>query len=436
MDIVTFLYYLFGITSTSYILHLGYYLVSASIYDIWQLRRTHSYAKVQLENSQVYQPSVTVLVPAHNEEKVIARCLDSVIASTYPDVTIIAVDDASTDATAAVLRDYARHNPQVRLRIIRKRHNVGKGAALNYALKRYVRTELVMTLDADSILSPLAIEKAVSYFINPEVAGVAANVQIINEHTTLSLLQKFEHMLGYRTKKAYSLTNCEYVIGGVASTYRVSAMRAVKFYDTDTLTEDISVSMKIIAKGNRAHRILYGSDVVAMTEAVSTLGALFKQRYRWKYGSLQNIFKHRHLIGSSHADFTAMLTIYRMPTSVISELILLLLPLSWAYIIYLVIAHGGYSLILGAYLTVTFYMFLTLWHDEHIPRREQFYLSLYLPIIYIIFFIMDVVQVTAVIRCCMHLTQLTKQKDVGSTWVSPPRIGSQIALGTLERKRT
>ena len=86
MDIVTFLYYLFGITSTSYILHLGYYLVSASIYDIWQLRRTHSYTKVQTESGATYQPSVTVLIPAHNEEKVIVRCLDSVIASTYPDV--------------------------------------------------------------------------------------------------------------------------------------------------------------------------------------------------------------------------------------------------------------------------------------------------------------------------------------------------------------
>jgi hypothetical protein len=131
-----------------------------------------------------------------------------------------------------------------------------------------------------------------------------------------------------------------------------------------------------------------------------------------------------------------MLTIYRMPTSIVSELILLLLPLSWGYIIYLAIAHGGFSLILGAYLTVTFYMFLTLWHDEHIPRREQLYLSLYLPVIYIIFFIMDIVQVTAVIRCCLHLTQLSKQKDIGSTWISPPRIGSQITLSTLERKRT
>lgn len=432
MDINTFLYYLFCITSISYILHLGYYLVSASFYDIWQFRRTHQQGRA--ENMQSYRPSVTVLVPAHNEEKVITRCLDSILTSTYPDVAIIAVDDASTDTTARVLRDYARRHPDTHLRIVRKRINVGKGAALNYALKRYVKSDLVMTLDADSILLPLSIEKAVSYFINPEVAGVAANVQIINEHTTLSLLQKFEHMLGYRTKKAYSLTNCEYVVGGVASTYRTSAMRAVHFYDTDTVTEDISVSMKIIAKGNRAHRILYGSDVVAMTEAVSNLKALFRQRYRWKYGSLQNIFKHRHLIGKSHSDFTAMLTFYRMPTALLTEFILLLLPLSWGYVIYLVLTQGGLSLVFGAYLTVTLYMLLTLWHDEHLPRREQLYLSAYLPVVYVIFFIMDIVQVAAIIRCFTHLTHLTKQKNVGSTWISPPRIGNQVTVAALERK--
>lgn len=431
MDITTFLYYVFSITSISYILHLGYYLICASFYDVWQFRRTQ---RIQSDTSPSYMPSVTVLIPAHNEELVVTRCLDSIAASTYPNVKVIAVDDASSDRTPQLLRRYARSHPEMNLRIIRKRINVGKGAALNYALSRYVKSELVMTLDADSILSPVAIEKAVSYFKDPEVAGVAANVQIINEHTTLSLLQKFEHMLGYRTKKAYSLTNCEYVVGGVASTYRMSAMRAVKFYDTDTLTEDISVSMKIIAKGNRAHRILYGADVVAMTEAVSNLRALFRQRYRWKYGSLQNLFKHSHLIGSSHPDFTVMLTLYRIPTSIASELILLLLPLSWAYIIYLVIAHGGVTLILGAYLTVTACMFLTLWHDEHLARREQLYLSLYLPFIYIIFFIMDIVQVAAVIRCCLRLPQLAKQKDIGSTWVSPPRIGSQVALTTIEGK--
>lgn len=433
MDINTILYYLFCITSVSYILHLGYYLISASFYDIWQFRRTHRQGKAEI--TQSHQPSVTVLVPAHNEEKVITRCLDSIIASTYPDVAIIVVDDASTDTTARVLRDYVRSHPNTRLRVIRKRVNVGKGAALNYALRKYVRSELVMTLDADSMISPLSIEKAVSYFANPEVAGVAANVQIINEHTTLSLLQKFEHMLGYRTKKAYSLTNCEYVVGGVASTYRTDVMRSVNFYDTDTLTEDISVSMKIITKGNRAHRILYGSDIVAMTEAVSTLKALFRQRYRWKYGSLQNIFKHRHLIGKNHTDFTAMLTIYRMPTAVLTELILLLLPLSWGYVIYLVLTHGGLTLVLGAYLTVTLYVLVTLWHDEHLPRREQLYLSVYLPVVYVIFFIMDIVQVVAIIRCFAHLTHLTKQKNTGSTWISPPRIGSQVTVTALERKQ-
>jgi cellulose synthase/poly-beta-1,6-N-acetylglucosamine synthase-like glycosyltransferase len=425
MSLNVFFFYLFGLTSLSYIAHLGYYLISASFYDIWQSQRRHRRLTFR---TVTYLPRVTVLVPAHNEELVIVRCLESIFASTYPDIDVIVVNDASTDGTRRMLTQYVRLHPAARLRVIHKRINVGKGGALNSALRRYVRSELVMMLDADSILSPNAVENAVSYFSDSTVAGVAANVQIINEHTTLSILQKFEHMIGYRSKKAYSMTNCEFVIGGVASTYRTSAIRAVGYYDTDTLTEDISLSMKLVARGNRQNRIIYGSDIMAMTEPVENLRALFRQRFRWKYGSLQNIFKHTDLIGNSDNRYTPMLTMYRLPMAILAELTLLLLPFTWCYAIYLTFQERSLLLIGGAYLTVTLYMFMTLWFDEHIRFVERLYLSIYIPICYFVFYIMDVVQIISVVKCLFKVRSLSHQRDIGSTWISPTRIGGEVTL--------
>jgi biofilm PGA synthesis N-glycosyltransferase PgaC len=429
MELNTLLFYLFCVTSIMYIVHLGYYMIGASFYDIWQHRRR---AKIDKNDMMItHHPQVTVLVPAHNEEKVIVRCLDSIFRSTYSDLNVIVANDASTDGTKQILKLYAAMHPEYSLRIVNRRKNAGKGGALNDVLRRYVRTELVMMLDADSVLAPRAIERASSYFDNPNVAGVAANVQIMNEHTTLSILQKFEHMIGYRSKKAYSLTNCEFVVGGVASTYRTEAVRSVGFYDTDTQTEDISLSMKIVAKGNKENRILYASDVMAMTEPVENIAALFRQRFRWKYGSMQNIFKHSDLIGKNDIRFTSMLTMYRMPMALFTEIAMLLLPLTWAYAAFLTMSEKSLMLLVGAYVTATIYMFLTLWYDEHLSVLERIYLTIYVPIAYFVFYIMDVIQIIAVAKCLLRIRQLSRREGSKSVWKSPERIGGTMEVSSV-----
>ncbi|MEO7904187.1 MAG: glycosyltransferase [Candidatus Saccharimonadales bacterium] len=428
MLISSILLVVFGITSALYIIHVGFYLVGASLYDAWQYHRRHQLLPVSLQR---YTPTVTLLMPAHNEELVVARGLDSVFASQYTNLHVIVVNDASTDATAAILRRYKRLHPHYSLRIINKRRNGGKGAALNDALRRYVDSELVMMLDADSVLSPDAIKHAVSYFTDPLVAGVAANVQIMNQHTPLSILQKLEHMISYRSKKAYSLTNCDFVIGGVASTYRTSIIRSVGFYDTDTLTEDISLSMKIVALGNRMHRIVYGADVAAITEPVESFKALFRQRFRWKYGSLQNIIKHKNLLDNNDPRYTPMLTMYRLPMAIITEIALLLLPVVWFYAVYISINEQTILLIAGAYATIAFYTLLTIWYDERLRWQERLRLSSYVPFAYFIYYIMDVIQIAAIAKCLFKTNNLLHRTDAQSTWISPIRIGGDMAVQSL-----
>jgi biofilm PGA synthesis N-glycosyltransferase PgaC len=429
MDFGSFTFYLFACVSTLYVVHFGFYLVGANLYDIWQFKRHFKQRWMAAQGlSPLFHPLVSVLVPAHNEEKVVARCLESLIRSTYDRIEILVVDDASSDKTPKVVRKFIKEHKDFTIRLIRQKENTGKGGALNNALRDHAKGELAMTLDADSMVASTAITNAVSYFHDPKVVGVAAHVHIIEEHSVLGVLQKFEHMVGYRSKKAYSLFNCEFVIGGVASTYRMDILRRVGFYDTDTLTEDIGLSTKIVNQGNRANRILYGADVVAITEGVETFRALLKQRYRWKYGSLQNLVKYRRLIGRFDHNFSRMLTLYRMPMAVISELVLLTTPVVWGYVIYASLGQYSLGLILGAYLTITTYMLITLWSAESIRFTERLRMSFYAPIAYFIFYIMDLVQLVAIVRCLAHIHYLLRRKDTGSTWVSPKRVGREVAV--------
>jgi poly-beta-1,6-N-acetyl-D-glucosamine synthase len=434
-------FYLFAGVSLLYVVHFGMYLVGANFYDVWQQRRKHrvapivprwafeecaATATVTGRHRAEVPGLVSIVLAAHNEEKVIVRALDSIALSTYQQYEVIVADDASTDLTERLVRDYQVRHPEMDIRAYRMRTNVGKGAALNAVLRRHARGQYVMTLDADSILAPDSLANALSYFDDPSVAGVAANVQIMDEPTVLGVLQRLEHMIGYRSKKLYSLTNCEFVVGGVASTYRMRVLRKVGFYDTDTLTEDIGLSTKVASLGNKRFRMVYGADVVAKTEGVLTLRALARQRYRWKYGSIQNIIKYRRLMANPSRRYTSTLTMYRMPMALLSEFTLLLSPMAWTYAAYMSLTQYTPALVLGAYATITAYTLLTIWFDENLTRRERLRLSSYAPTAYFVFYIMDLVQLTALVRCLVRSRRLIRREEMTNTWTSPQRAGTVV----------
>lgn len=444
MDIaLVAIWLLFVSVSILYVVHFGLYLMGANLYDVWQQRRKRLSGvrlPVQYEaecaatanSTHRARPEVpglvTIVIAAHNEEAAIVRTLNSIRRSTYRSFEVLVADDASTDLTGRLVRDYQLRHPEVDLRIVRMRKNLGKGTALNSALRRHARGQFAMTLDADSIIEPDAITNALSYFDDPYVAGVAANVQVLHEPTTLGILQRFEHMIGYRSKKLYSLLNCEFVVGGVASTYRMRVLRKVGFYDTDTVTEDIGLSAKIASLGNRRFATVYGPDVVAKTEGVLTLRALAKQRYRWKYGSIQNLVKYRGMMLNPSRRYTGTLTYYRMPMAVFSEFMLLASPLIWTCVVYWSVVAQTPALILGAYVTISVYTLLTVWMDENLNARERARLSIYAPTAYFLFFIMELVQLTAMFRCIANPHGLFRRAEI-NTWTSPQRAGRLVADG-------
>src|SRR5579862_3230860 len=214
--LLSILFYIFIVVGTIHLIHFALFLIGANLYDVkaFQAKRRASAA------SRGYRPLVSVLIPAYNEEMVIERCLQSVWNNSYANVEIIVVSDGSTDGTAAAVNRFintkTRSYRQVEPRIVRTRNglervwrrgntpvsrriklveqaNGGKGSALNRALRYYAKGELIMTLDADSVLQRKALSNVIKYFDDPAVAGVAANVRIIEKNSLLGILQRFEH---------------------------------------------------------------------------------------------------------------------------------------------------------------------------------------------------------------------------------------------------
>lgn len=434
------LVYIFLVVGTMNFLHLGLFVIGANVYDIKVARQKKTSKAKEFLNqyswwlhnrlrgaNPSYGKVVTVVIPAHNEELAIEQCLQSIYDNTYRHVEVIVHDDKSTDSTAKIVRAFKRAHPDMQLRLVSRRRNVGKGAGLNYCITKYARGQLIMTLDADCLLEAHAIQNAVAYFDDKSVLGVAANVKLLETPTVLGLLQRFEHMIGYRSKKFYTLTNCEIIVGGVASTYRAEVLKAVKFYDTDTQTEDIGLSMKIISRYGKAGRIVYAADVLAMTEPVQTFKDLLKQRYRWKLGMIQNLFKYRNLVGNASGKYQKMLTIYRMPVAFLSEVALLLEPIILGYVLYISISQQTGVLFIGAYITITAYVLSNIWPDEHLTPRQKLTQSMYAPLMYFVFYVMDVVQIVAIFRVVAKPHKVLRRGYVESSWVSPTRAARTAA---------
>lgn len=430
-----FIVVLIAIANFYALLHFGFYLVGANFYDILRLQRLAEQRWLPKRRSQRARkyPLVSVVIPAYNEEVNIWSTLDSVCNSTYRNIEIVVVNDGSTDETTQIVSQYIRQMPNrpaeqrrsCRSIVLVEQDNVGKAAAMNNGICNYARGKFVMCLDGDAQIHPQAIEHALEHFKDKKVVGVAANVRIKRDMSWLGLLQQFEHVIGYRSKKFYSMTGSEFVVGGVASTYRMSTLRKVGFYDTDSVTEDIALSLKIIAKeGNRQKRIIYGSDVIAYTEGVHNYGQLLRQWYRWKMGMLQCLYKYRHLLFNFNGKkYSRFLTLYRLPIAILGECFLLLVPVMFGYIVYASIVYHRIDIILGAYTTITLYTLCNLWPDEHFTRKQKFYMTLQGFFIYITFYTMDIVQLVAVYRCIKNYKQVVRGAQGHTTWTPPTRKG-------------
>ncbi|WP_245716525.1 bifunctional polysaccharide deacetylase/glycosyltransferase family 2 protein [Micromonospora humi] len=232
---------------------------------------------------------VSVIVPAHNEKEGIAAAVRSLAAGDHPGgIEVVVVDDGSTDGTADIVA--ALGLPDVR--VVRK-PNGGKPSALNTGVA-LARHELIVMVDGDTIFEPDAVRRLVQPFADPRVGVVAGNVKVGNRRSLIAKWQHIEYVIGFNLdRRLYETLHCMPTVPGAIGAFRREALAQVGGMTDETLAEDTDVTM---ALGRAGWHIVYEESARAWTEAPATLGQLWKQRYRWSYGTMQAMWKHRRAV--------------------------------------------------------------------------------------------------------------------------------------------
>jgi peptidoglycan-N-acetylglucosamine deacetylase len=249
-----------------------------------RLRRPHRQA------SPGFNPRVAVLIPAYNEEKVIVRTIRSVLNSDYTNLHIIVIDDGSTDRTFEVAREaYAREIADGRVQVLTK-PNAGKAAALNYALEQ-LEEEFYVGIDADTVIAMDAISKLVPHFEDPRVGAVAGNAKVGNRVNLWTRWQALEYITSQNfERRALDLFNVVMVVPGAIGAWRTACAKRAGGYPVNTVAEDADLTMNIL---EQKFKVVYEDRALAFTEAPIDASGLMRQRFRWSFGILQAVWKHR-----------------------------------------------------------------------------------------------------------------------------------------------
>ena len=232
-----------------------------------------------------HYPKVSVIIPAYNEEMVIKKTIDAVIEAQYPDKEIIVVDDGSTDRTLQVSKQFKNQ-----IKILHK-ENGGKASALNYGIV-YAKGEIIVIVDADTIIERQSIVELVKgYADNEAVGAVAANIKIKNRVNWITKCQALEFITGLQIiRRAFDEFGAISIIPGALGSFKKKYVTGTGSYGHETIVEDFDQTIKLLKTGH----FTQGSDkAVGYTEAPSSVREFAKQRKRWYRGNIQVLNRHR-----------------------------------------------------------------------------------------------------------------------------------------------
>jgi len=245
----------------------------------------HKYLESKAATRPLYSyPLVSIIVPAYNEEKCLERTIEAILEADYPYKDIIVVDDGSTDETYNIAMRYK----EMGVRVFH-RPNGGKSAALNYGLL-FARGEIIVVIDADSLVARNAIKEIVKSFQDKRALGVAGNIKVLNRNNLLTKCQALEYIVGINIfRRAFDVFGAVSIVPGCLGAFRKEIVEGSGFYDPYTLTEDFDITIKVLKGGG----IVQACDARAYTEAPQNLKDLYQQRLRWYRGNFQTIIRHR-----------------------------------------------------------------------------------------------------------------------------------------------
>jgi cellulose synthase/poly-beta-1,6-N-acetylglucosamine synthase-like glycosyltransferase/peptidoglycan/xylan/chitin deacetylase (PgdA/CDA1 family)/spore germination protein YaaH len=269
---------------------VGDILMSARLIIVGLFAVIDRLRKPYRQASPGYNPRVAVLIPAYNEEPVIVRTIRSVLNSDYKNLHVIVIDDGSLDRTFDVAREaYAAEIAAGRVQVFSK-PNGGKAAALNYALDR-MSEEIYVGIDADTVIAADAISKLIPHFENPRIGAMAGNAKVGNRINLWTRWQALEYITSQNfERRALDLFHVVTVVPGAIGAWRAAPVKAAGGYPINTVAEDADLTMNLLEQGLRVD---YEDRALAFTEAPIDVQGLMRQRFRWSFGTLQAVWKHR-----------------------------------------------------------------------------------------------------------------------------------------------
>lgn len=236
-------------------------------------------------------PFFSILIPCHNEQDQITETVEQLLELKYPDYEIIVIDDGSTDRTARIIKSLCDRDERVRAVYLET--NQGKAAGLNIGTL-VARGELLLTLDADALLSPDSLHWIAWHFEKyPRVGAVTGNPRIINRTSLLAKIQtgEFATIIGL-IKRTQRLLGKVLTVSGVIAAFRRSALHSAGFWDTDMVTEDIDITWKL---EKQFWDVRYEPRALCWIYVPETLKGLWRQRMRWSQGGVEVLKKHKDI---------------------------------------------------------------------------------------------------------------------------------------------
>ncbi len=314
VDWVAFLLYAFFNYFVVHVFFIGDVLMSARLVIIGVCAIIDRVRRRKDNAGPDYNPRVAVLIPAYNEETVIVRTIRSVMMSNYKNIRVVVIDDGSTDSTFRVARDaYPKDIESGRLTVLTK-PNGGKAEALNFALD-YVDEEIYVGIDADGVVAHDAITRLVPHFANPKIGAVAGNAKVGNRVNLWTRWQALEYITSQNfERRALDLFDVVMVVPGAIGAWRTEAVKRGGCYAVDTVAEDADLTMNLLEQGLW---VVYEDQALAFTEAPINANGLMRQRFRWSFGILQAIFKHKGAIRNRRA-----MGLFALPNILVFQIIL------------------------------------------------------------------------------------------------------------------
>lgn len=329
-DLILVLFFITTIVSIVRILFLGIFVLRSH-------NMVHKYNGVEK-----FEPFVTVLIPAYNEETVIRKTINCVLSGNYKNLEILVIDDGSNDNTVKIIEQAAAEYTQVRL--IKKR-NGGKFSALNVGFAQ-AKADYIVTIDADTIILADTIRNLILPFSDAKVDAVCGNVQVGNVKNILTGFQTVEYITTQNyDRRAFDSLNCIGVVPGATGAWKKSKVQEVGGYSGETLTEDADLTLTMLEHGAR---IIYMPLAKSVTEAPQTMKSLFKQRFRWAFGTMQTMWKHHK------SFFKGTLGKVALPNIFIFQVLFPILAPIGDLVFILSIIKGDINAILSGYILFLF----------------------------------------------------------------------------------